>query len=220
MDKLVVTEDGSHTLYSKRFGEHYHSTHGAIQESGHIFIDSGLREIDSQEINILEIGLGTGLNAILSLIYAKEEHVKINYTSLELYPLSEQETNSLNYSDILGFSNEFSLIHETSWGKWSSITDNFNLRKLEVDLISCNLDGPYDLVYFDAFSPEIQPELWEQSVFEEIAEVCISGAVLTTYSVKGDVRRALLAVGFEVERIPGPPGKREILRARKKQSPF
>ncbi|MBL4755390.1 MAG: tRNA (5-methylaminomethyl-2-thiouridine)(34)-methyltransferase MnmD [Flavobacteriales bacterium] len=213
MNKLIVTEDGSHTLFSEQFGEHYHSLHGAIQESRHIFIEAGLKQHRAIDLNILEIGFGTGLNALLSYIEALKSDKAIRYTSLELYPLSIQDIEQINYGDVLGHENEFLELHEASWGKWIEINATFKLHKLKLDILTCELVDKYDLIFFDAFSPEIQPELWTESIFDKIARVCNPGAILTTYSVKGAVRRALQKVGFEVERIPGPPGKREIMRA-------
>ncbi len=212
---LKVTEDGSHTLFSERFCEHYHSTHGAIQESRHVFISSGLAEVDLSSPSILEIGFGTGLNALLSLIYGQENDLPIRYTTIEMYPMSTALVELINYTETLGYADEYRLLHNSEWEEWINITSYFHLKKLEGDLVTTRLTDAYDLIYFDAFSPEAQPELWKESIFGKIANVCNPGAVLTTYSAKGAVRRSLQASGFEVERIPGPPGKREMIRARK-----
>jgi len=213
MNKLIVTKDGSHTVFSERFGEHYHSLHGAIQESSHIFIEAGLRQHSAGSLNILEIGFGTGLNALLSYVECLTSGKIMGYTSLELYPLSIQDIKGMNYNDVLGYEEEFLQMHQACWGEWIEIGPAFTLHKLKLDLTTGILVDKYDLIYFDAFSPEIQPELWTEPIFEKIALACNPGAILTTYSAKGDVRRALQRVGFKVERIPGPPGKREILRA-------
>jgi tRNA U34 5-methylaminomethyl-2-thiouridine-forming methyltransferase MnmC len=213
--QVKFTEDGSHTLFSERFGECYHSSHGAIQESMHVFINSGLACASSPSPSILEVGFGTGLNALLSLIYGEENNLPITYSAIELYPLKPAVIQQINYPDILGFAEEYRLLHDVEWGESHNITGNFKLKKLEDDLSVVHLNDLYDLVYYDAFSPEIQPELWKARIFEKVAKVCNPGAVLTTYSAKGAVRRALQASGFAVERIPGPPGKREIIRAKK-----
>ena len=213
MNTLVITEDGSHTLYNDQFGEHYHSTHGAIQESMHVFISSGLRQHTKKELRILEIGFGTGLNAFLSCIESIKGDLSIRYTAIELYPLRLEEVVEINYSNILGYSAEFKILHESPWENQIQITPSFNLHKKKVDLELVNLQESYDLIFFDAFSPEVQPELWTESVFKKLASTSSPGAILTTYSAKGVVRRTLEGVGYMVERIPGPPGKREILRA-------
>jgi len=213
--KVKVTEDGSHTLFSERFGEHYHSFHGAIQESKHVFINAGLEDTSSTDLSILEIGFGSGLNALLSLIYGEENNLQIRYSAVELYPLKSAVIQGINYPDILGFAEEYRLLHDGPWGESYNITGNFNLKKLEDNLATMNFKDLYDLVYYDAFSPDIQPELWQTCIFEKVAKACNPGAVLTTYSAKGAVRRALQATGFEVERLPGPRGKREMIRAKK-----
>lgn len=213
--EVKVTEDGSHTLFSERFGECYHSSHGAIQESMHVFINSGLACAGSASPSILEIGFGSGLNALLSLIYGKENNLQIGYSAIELYPLKPAVIQGINYPDILGFAEEYRLLHDVKWGESHNITVNFNLKKLEDNLATMHFNDLYDLVYYDAFSPEVQPELWQACIFEKVAKACNPGAVLTTYSAKGAVRRALQATGFEVERLPGPRGKREMIRARK-----
>lgn len=214
MSKLITTEDGSHTLYSDRFNEHYHSIHGAIQESLHVFIEAGLKECPLHEINILEVGFGTGLNALLTYLYAKENNLSIRYTSLELYPLSIEQIKGINYPLLLDSDDEFIQMHKAVWGHWGSIAPAFELKKMHTDLTLVKLDDQYDVIFFDAFSPDIQPELWEEVIFSKIASHCSPKAILTTYSAKGAVRRALQAATFEVERIPGPHGKREMLRAR------
>ena len=209
-----MTEDGSHTLFSERFGEHYHSLHGAIQESRHIFINAGLRECNVKCPSILEVGFGTGLNALLSCIESVENNLTISYSSLELFPLNQMEVTMLNYPDELGYEQEFQDMHKSPWDQLVQITESFRLKKMKADLKTVVLLERFDLIYFDAFSPEVQPNLWTDQVLEKLASYTNSGGILTTYSAKGAVRRALQSVGFHVERIPGPPGKREMLRAR------
>jgi len=219
--ELILTEDGSHTLRVKEIDECYHSTHGAVQESMHIFIESGLREYvsvngDKSEINILEIGFGTGLNAFLSLIEAERLRLKINYTALELYPLAVDDAIRLNYPEVLcSDRGMFEKLHYTSWGVESDISSLFSLCKIETDFTGYELPGLYDVIFFDAFSPEKQPEMWLETGFGKIYKKTNAGAVMTTYCAKGAVRRAMQSAGFTTERLPGPPGKREILRGRK-----
>jgi tRNA U34 5-methylaminomethyl-2-thiouridine-forming methyltransferase MnmC len=216
---IRTTEDGSHTLHVAEMDECYHSTHGAVQESMHIFIRDGLYAFLQQtpgEINVLEMGFGTGLNAYLTLCEAEKLNRPIRYTSLELYPLAAEEAMQLNYPEILHADRHwFEKIHDSSWNAEEAITPCFTLCRVKADFTQYELQGLYDVIYFDAFSPEKQPELWSEDGFREIYAHSAHGAVLTTYCAKGSVRRALQSAGFVVERLPGPPGKREILRGRK-----
>ncbi|GAB1416846.1 tRNA (5-methylaminomethyl-2-thiouridine)(34)-methyltransferase MnmD [Paludibacter sp.] len=219
--KIIITEDGSHSMLQQELNETFHSVHGAIQESNHTFIVSGLNNVvqnKSDVLNILEIGFGTGLNAFLSLLFATEKDLKIRYTAIELFPLSVESACLLNYPDILkpAKKDEFYKMHTSPWNNSIKVTPNFELLKINADFTKINLSGYYDLVYFDAFSPEKQPEMWTDDRFSMLYSQCNSGAILTTYCAKGSVRRALQAAGFYVERIPGAPGKREMLRARKR----
>lgn len=215
--QLKMTEDGSHTLFSVRVGECYHSEHGAIQESEHIFIDSGWKHCHKSEPHVLEIGFGTGLNAFLTLLQAEKDQKKTVYTALELYPLEKDRIENLNYSQLLDLSKKelFDQLHSVDWNRRVPVTSWFELEKLQADFTKVELSGVYDLIYFDAFSPDKQPEMWTPERFEYLFQHAAQGAVLTTYCAKGVVRRALQAAGFQVERLPGPPGKREILRATK-----
>jgi Uncharacterized conserved protein len=217
--EVVLTDDGSHTLHVKEIDECYHSTHGAVQESTHIFIDAGLREFlsgEKPEIRVLEIGFGTGLNAFLTLLEAGKLKKSVYYYALELYPLAADEAIQLNYPEVLCEDRElFEKIHRAPWGEDVDITSIFTLHKLKVDFTGYELPGIYDVIFFDAFSPEKQPEMWVEDGFEKIYEHSDNGTVITTYCAKGAVRRAMQSAGFEVERLPGPPGKREILRGRK-----
>jgi len=215
--ELLITEDGSHTLFVPEIDECYHSSHGAIQESRHIFIEAGLKMCFKNEINILEIGFGTGLNAFLALIEGERAGKKINYTTLEKFPVELEMINNLNFANQLE-SNKisfFQFMHQSEWNKVIEITPQFLLTKIECDFTSYNIESQYDVVFFDAFSPEKQPEMWTEEQFSKIFQHCNPGAILTTYCAKGIVRRALQNVGFKVERLDGPPGKREILRASK-----
>ena len=215
--ELLITEDGSHTLYVPEIDECYHSSHGAIQESRHIFIEAGLKMCFKNEINMLELGFGTGLNAFLALIEVEKVGKKIKYTALEKFPVEMEKINNLNFAHQIE-SNKISLfqfMHQSEWNKEIEITPQFSLTKVECDFTSYNIESQYDIVFFDAFSPEKQAEMWTEKIFLKIYTHCNPGAILTTYCAKGIVRRALQNVGFEVERLAGPPGKREILRATK-----
>jgi tRNA U34 5-methylaminomethyl-2-thiouridine-forming methyltransferase MnmC len=219
--QIVITSDGSHTLYIPGLGEHYHSVHGAIQESEHVFIQAGLAFLNERTpIRILEIGFGTGLNTLLTLKYASENNRTIEYTTLEKYPLQPNEYSLLNYGKLLGsdWENPFITLHTCGWEHENVITSLFKLTKMNVDMVAIDLENAFDLIYFDAFGPEIQPDLWSETVFQNMYRALCFGGILVTYSAKGQVRRNLLAAGFNVERIPGPPGKREMLRATKSRN--
>lgn len=220
MQRIIEkTEDGSATLYVPELNEHYHSVKGARTESQHIFIDMGLNASAVPCPHILEIGFGTGLNALLTLETAEREKRHVHYTAIELYPLTWQEVDALKYSD----HPLFRALHQSPWEADVEITPHFTLRKVQADVETTNRDrllsinqAPFDVVYFDAFAPEKQPELWKEEVFRSIHAAMSAGGILTTYCAKGVVRRMLQAIGFKVERLPGPPGgKREILRGRK-----
>lgn len=215
--ELFITKDGSHTLFVPEIDECYHSTHGAIQESIHVFIEAGLKQFTKTEINVLEIGFGTGLNAFLSLEQAKIGKSKIHFTTIEKYPVELEKALKLNYAN--GYSDEskyeFELIHKVKWNEESNINPFFSITKYKGDFTQFDFEGKYDVIFFDAFSPEKQPEMWSEAMFKKIYQLSNSGAILTTYCAKGIVRRALQSAGFTVERLPGPPGKREILRATK-----
>ena len=215
--ELFITEDGSHTLFVPAIDECYHSTHGAVQESQHIFINSGFKQCDKSEIRVLEIGFGTGLNAFLTLMDAEKTGKKVYYTSLEKYPVEVEQALKLNYGDNRSskLKKSFELLHTSSWNTEVQITAFFLLQKMQADFTTFDLDERYDVIYFDAFSPDKQPEMWSEALFEKIYSHCNPEAILTTYCAKGIVRRAMQAAGFKVERLPGPPGKREILRSRR-----
>jgi tRNA U34 5-methylaminomethyl-2-thiouridine-forming methyltransferase MnmC len=215
--ELFITEDGSHTLFVPTIDECYHSTHGAVQESQHIFINSGFKQCDKSEIRVLEIGFGTGLNTFLTLMEAEKTGKKVYYTSLEKYPVEVEQALQLNYVEnrFPDLKKEFELLHTSPWNTKVPITSFFLLQKIQADFTIFDLDEMYDVIYFDAFSPEKQPEMWSEALFEKIYSHCNSEAILTTYCSKGIVRRAMQAAGFLVDRLPGPPGKREILRSRR-----
>lgn len=218
--KIIITADGSHSLFIPSMDENYHSVHGAIGESIHVFINAGLQQCKQQHINILEVGFGTGLNALLSLIEITGKNISIHYTGIEKYPLNEEEYSELNYPDILGkeLKDSFIKMHSCEWEKDIEIRENFILRKIKADLThyEFNEDSLFDLVYFDAFAPNKQPDLWNTDIYRKIYNNCSDEAILVTYCAKGIVRRELVSAGFSAERLPGPLGKFEMLRAIKR----
>jgi tRNA U34 5-methylaminomethyl-2-thiouridine-forming methyltransferase MnmC len=215
--KIVITGDGSHSIAIPELHVTYHSIHGAIQESKHVFIDAGLKYLiantSSSPFNIFEMGFGTGLNAFLTAIEAKNQKVKIHYTAVEQFPITPEEAASLNYPDVLDHADLFHTIHECKWNEAVSINEYFTLKKVEANLLNFSSSQYFNLVYYDAFAPGAQPELWTKGIFEKIFHMLESNGVLVTYCSKGDVRRAMIAAGFAVKKMPGPPGKREMLRA-------
>lgn len=215
--ELRITDDGSHTLFVSSIDETYHSTHGAVQESRHIFIEAALKQCGKSEIRVLEVGFGTGLNAFLTMLEAESSNKKIKYSSLEKYPLEAEKAISLNYPEEIdsGSRGYFELIHTSVWNEEVQITESFSLTKIETDFTQFDFIEKYDVVYFDAFSPEKQPEMWAEQCFRTLFLHCNEGAIMTTYCAKGVVRRAMQAAGFQMERLAGPPGKREFLRGLK-----
>ena len=214
--ELIETKDGSHSLYNTDLDETYHSVHGALNESLHVFIKNGLQEVakNSSEINILEVGFGTGLNTVLTIQEADKDHLSINYFTLEPSPLPSDVIEKLNYKILLN-NKYFKLIHQYEWDKENIIFPHFKFTKFNTTLQKVNLSLPIDLVYFDAFAPRVQPELWTIDIFEKLFEMMTSNAILVTYCAKGEVKRSLKKAGFIVETLHGPPGKREMIRARK-----
>jgi tRNA U34 5-methylaminomethyl-2-thiouridine-forming methyltransferase MnmC len=219
--KIITTADGSHTLLCCATGETYHSRFGAMAESLHIFIRNGLLVLPPGQdtIRILEVGFGTGLNALLSLQYAMAGKAAVEYTAIEPFPLDESLYTQLNYPELpeIQLAGKYFLaLHQAAGQGWMRIHEYFAMDFHRTDIAQAKLEPDYyDLVYFDAFAPAIQPEIWEESIFRKISCAVKSGGVLVTYSCKGDVRRALVASGFSVEKVPGPQGKREFLRAKK-----
>ena len=209
--ELKVSADGSHTLYVPELEEHYHSVNGAINESMHVFIEPNLQYCTLPQISVLEIGFGTGLNALLTAIHQGKKSVF--YHSLEKYPIEISLAQQLNYCQSTEEQQLFEKMHQAEWQKESSINQQFTLLKDETDLLSVSFNRMYDLVYFDAFAPEKQPEMWSSDIFQKIYDAMNEGGILTTYCAKGVVRRTMQACGFTVERLPGPKGKREMLRA-------
>ncbi len=220
--ELFRTGDGSFTLRSEKHKEGYHSRHGAVQESTHVFIHMGLMHvldrIDDRPVDILEVGLGTGLNMLLTWIRCLEGKCRVNYTALEPYPLSRNVIEKLAYPDDLGWpglGGSFLDLMTAPPVDRRSMEGGMEFRSVHGSVQELDLTEEFDLVYFDAFAPHVQPEMWTSAIFDRIYGAMRRGAVLVTYCAKGDVRRTLEATGFTIERLPGPPGKREMLRATK-----
>lgn len=215
----MITEDGSQTIYLPEMDEHYHSTHGAVNESLHIYIEQGLLKTSKKEISILEIGFGTGLNAYLTYCFAQQKELSINYFTLEKYPLGEHEYALLNYPKQIftEHAHIFRSLHEAEWDNLVSISENFQLKKLHADLLTFDFQEIplVDLVYYDAFAPSKQPAMWTDQILHKVAANVRDEGILVTYCARGTVRRALSEAGFIMERIPGPKGKKEILRGKK-----
>ena len=222
--EIIITGDGSTSIHFPEWDEQYHSKHGAIQEANHVFIDMGLAHILDQQqyasspLHILEIGFGTGLNAFITFLEAQKRNLVINYEGIEAYPVLPEEVDKLNYVSALNAENHsaiFTTMHSSSWDEAITITENFTLIKRQQFFKDIKANNAFNLIYFDAFGPRTQPELWTLEIFEAAFQALSKNGVLVTYCAAGQVRRNLQAAGFEVERLPGPPGKREMLRGRK-----
>lgn len=214
--KIFITSDGSSSIFLPELKETYHSKHGAIQEAYHVFINNGLDQFaDHAIINILEIGFGTGLNCFITYLESKRRNLKVKYDGVEAYPLEAEDISQLNYVQELKATNEskiFEKLHSISWDKNYHINDDFYLIKRKQYFKEIDDKNRFDLIYFDAFGANVQPELWSVEIFEKMYNSLKNKGILVTYSAKGSVRRAMQHVGLKVERLPGPPGKREMLR--------
>ncbi|MEO9570084.1 MAG: tRNA (5-methylaminomethyl-2-thiouridine)(34)-methyltransferase MnmD [Polaribacter sp.] len=211
--EILITSDGSTTINLPDLNEQYHSKNGSINESYHVFIESGLRQITSDKVSILEIGFGTGLNCFITYLEAKRE---IDYVGVEAYPVTEEEVEKMNFISVLKAEKEaaiFKEIHKVSWEEKNQISDIFSLTKRKQFFEDIEDKDAFNLIYFDAFGARVQPQLWTVEIFQKMFNSLKENGILVTYSAKGSVRRAMIEVGFTVERLPGPPGKREMLRA-------
>lgn len=215
--KIVLTADGSKSIFLKDTNVQYHSKHGAILEAQHVFIKSGLHYILDQNvepISIFEMGFGTGLNSLLTNIEAQKLNLKIDYTAIEAFPVELEEALQLNYPEQLTCSaKDFKSLHEQDFNKWNQLNSNFNFRKILGLFQDFTTKYQFNLIYYDAFGATAQPELWSQDITDQLFRILKKNGVVVTYSVKGSFRRSLLKSGFTVQKIPGPPGKREMLRA-------
>lgn len=215
--QIISTKDGSQTILNDETGSTYHSRHGALTESKHVFIDKGLRKVVGNgmtEISLLEMGFGTGLNALVTAQLAAELNITINYHALELFPVPQDIWSEYELPEELSVQKElFQQFHQAEWNESVKINNCFTLTKHKVSLLKFVPTVKFDLVYYDAFEPETQPELWTQSIFDSLFSWMNENAILTTYCCKGYVRRNMIGAGFEVDKVPGPPGKREMIVA-------
>lgn len=223
--QIITTEDGSKTIHIPEWNEQYHSKHGAIQEANYVYLEKGLigfltsekHKESIQNVSILEIGFGTGLNAFLTFLYAEKHHLPTKYVGVEAYPITEEELQLLNYSEgTLGAQSlGFEKMHSQPWETFETISEVFQLKKQRKSFLEIDAISEYDVVYFDAFGPRVQPELWTETIFKAMYVALKTNGVLVTYCAQGHARRAMISAGFKVEKFEGPPGKRHMLRAYK-----
>lgn len=212
--EIITTKDGSHSISVPGLNEQYHSIHGAKQEAEHVFLKMGLDYFpEARSLDVFEVGFGTGLNALLTALYAEQNQKQINYTSIEKYPVTKAEIDVINFGELMGCDDLFQSLHASDWGELEKVNDLFALRKLQMDLKRDELPGTYDVIYFDAFAPNKQPDMWSVEVFEKMKGIMKSGGCLVTYCCQGQAKRNMKAAGLSIEKVQGPPGKREMLRA-------
>jgi tRNA U34 5-methylaminomethyl-2-thiouridine-forming methyltransferase MnmC len=214
--EIIITADGSTTIHMPEWNEQYHSKHGAIQEAFHVFIKNGLEAHKSRDLSVLEIGFGTGLNCFITFLEAAKKNLQIDYVGVEAFPIQEDEILQLNYVTELesrNYAHKFEEMHLFPWNEKQQVHDNFFLTKRQQLIKNVSDIDAFDLVYFDAFGARVQPDLWTEEIFKKMYASMKKNGILVTYSAKGSVRRAMQAVGFKVTRLPGPPGKREMLQA-------
>ena len=215
-NKLVITNDGSHSIFNPEINECYHSKHGAIVEAEHVFIRNGFSTVNKPYLNILEIGFGTGLNTLLTSQKAIQKEITVDYQTIELYPVIEDNYSKLNFTDLIGIEqNELLKLHTTQWEKKCKINEFFSLTKFKTDLENYTSESKFDIIYFDAFSPEKQPELWTNTIFMKMHNYLKEDGFLVTYCAKGIVKRTMKSVGFKIIVLDGPPGKRQMTKANK-----
>ena len=218
--EIIQTLDGSTTIHIAEWDECYHSKHGAIQEAQHVFIKNGLSLFPDRNVSILEIGFGTGLNAFITFLESKKRNQSIDYVGVEAYPISAEEILSMNYVEELNAveqSSIFDTMHQSNWEEKNILDDDFTLTKRKQFFEEIDDENKFDLIYFDAFGYRVQPELWSTAIFEKMYKALKPNGVLVTYAARGVVKRSMIEVGFTVEKLAGPPGKREMFRATKNQ---
>ncbi len=217
--QIQLTADGSHTISIPEMNVTYHSHHGAVAESMHVFIEAGFNQLINPQtrkpLTILEIGFGTGLNALLTLRGSIQNQQPVHYIAIEPFPLTQTEFAQLNYGDLLSLQKEFQQLHTSPWEELVAINNLFTIEKRNISLLNLKNIHSIDCIYFDVFAPTVQPELWTQAIFENLYNILSPGAILVTYSSKSEMRRNMAAAGFSVKKIPGPHGKREMVRATK-----
>ncbi|MEO8253790.1 MAG: tRNA (5-methylaminomethyl-2-thiouridine)(34)-methyltransferase MnmD [Flavobacterium sp.] len=214
--EIIQTLDGSTTIHLEEWNESYHSKHGAIQEAKHVFIKNGLSLFKNKSIAILEIGFGTGLNAFISFLEAKSFQQNIDYLGVEAYPVAPEEILSMNYVDELNAKSDlaiFEKMHQSNWNEKVVLSDDFSLTKRQQFFQDIDDVAQFDLIYFDAFGYRVQPELWSTEIFKKMYDALKENGILVTYAARGVVKRSMIEVGFRVEKLEGPPGKREMFRA-------
>lgn len=216
--EIIQTLDGSTTIHIKDWDECYHSKHGAIQEAQHVFIKNGLSLFQNRNVSILEIGFGTGLNAFITFLEGKKLNLAIDYVGVEAFPITAQELGAMNYVNELDANLDqviFDQMHESNWEETVVLSDHFSLLKREQLFADITDSNKYDLIYFDAFGYRVQPELWSTAIFKKMYDALKNNGILVTYAARGVVKRSMIEVGFTVEKLAGPPGKREMFRAKK-----
>lgn len=216
--EIIQTSDGSTSILLPEWNETYHSKFGAIQEAKHVFIKNGLSLFQGQSVSILEIGFGTGLNAFITYLEAKDLEQKIEYTGIEAYPVSEEDASNMNYVSELDAEKDkavFLKMHQSEWNEKVFLAPNFLLEKQNIKFQEIADENKYDLIYFDAFGYRVQPELWSLEIFQIMFKALKREGILVTYACRSSIKKAMVEAGFVVEKLAGPPGKREMLRARK-----
>lgn len=219
MNILTPTADGSNTLFNETIGEHYHSAHGALQESKHVFINAGLKyaieQNDAKDISILEVGFGTGLNFILSFSHCEEQAIRLNYTGIEAYPLTREILEKTNYSEYVSGDlwKKFIDNYDLAINNTQPLSSHCDLQIAHTKLDKFNTDKRFDVVYYDAFSVQHQPAMWTDEIIAHTCNLIEPGGVFVSYAITGKLKRAVKACGFTIEKLPGAPGKREMLRA-------
>lgn len=212
--ELQLSDDGSHTLFVPELDEHYHSTRGAVQEALYVYIERGLQAFEKMHGTVLEIGFGTGLNALLTAIDAIEHNRTVHYVSYEKFPLPVDTIAQLNYTQFVApqYSSLFEKIHNAPWNEQIEITPQFSLHKIQADIVQHPSLIPCDIIYYDAFAPNKQAEMWSENILQHVCSYLQKGGIFVTYCAQGHVRRTLKTIGLQIERLPGPPGKWEMLR--------
>jgi len=215
--EIRLTADGSKTLYLQSLDETYHSSHGAIQEALHVFIEQGLSYVASQttSITIFEMGFGTGLNALLTAQWAEKHQRKIAYIGIELHPIPEDLWRQMEYVQVESEVSIYSKMMSSEWGEFQEISPFFQLKKIDQTIYQLDLEEKVDLIYFDAFGPKVQAEMWDLPILTKMHDILNLGGVFVTYCAQGQMKRNLRSMGFTLEALPGPPGKREMTRATK-----
>ncbi|MFD2891298.1 tRNA (5-methylaminomethyl-2-thiouridine)(34)-methyltransferase MnmD [Flavobacterium chuncheonense] len=214
--EIIITQDGSTTIHLPEWNESYHSKHGAIQEAKHVFIKNGLSLFNGKQVSILEIGFGTGLNCFITFLEAQKKNQSVHYVGVEAYPIAKEEVQLLNYVNELEaveFSSVFDVMHTLDWDIQSKLTPTFELTKRKQFFNEIDDREQFDFIYFDAFGFTVQPELWEEAIFRKMHTALKPNGVLVTYACRTVIKKAMEAVGFTTEKLPGAPGKREMLRA-------